>query len=166
MVVDDIFFIHERGGKIGYYTASLCLGSLSPVPVGYLLDTGTWRSAYYVFTACGAALLVTGFFVFTETKFDRRADILQDGINSTDVKLPHTTHTEDQPADASINEALTLPKKSYLSQLNPFPIYNRQASFWLSIARSFSFLAYPAVLWTIASYGKIFRFFQVRRIAT
>ncbi len=158
MVIDDIFFLHERGGKVGYYTASLVFGTLSGVPAGYLLDTGTWRSLYYVFTACGAALFVVGFFVFIETKFERSETDVQSVVPATsspesDSKIPAADHAEKQQIEIPLERVFTHPRKSYWSQLSPFPQYNRKVSFWLSLGRSFTYLAYPAVLWTIASYG-------------
>jgi hypothetical protein len=43
-LVNDIFFLHERGKRIGYYTVCLCLGATGPLYAGYMLAGGySWR---------------------------------------------------------------------------------------------------------------------------
>jgi MFS family permease len=39
-LVNDIFFLHERGTRLGYYTVCLCLGSTGPLYAGYMLAGG------------------------------------------------------------------------------------------------------------------------------
>jgi hypothetical protein len=43
-LVNDIFFLHERGKRLGYYTVCLCWGSTGPLYAGYMLAAGySWR---------------------------------------------------------------------------------------------------------------------------
>lgn len=43
-LVNDIFYIHERGSRLGYYSIALCLGSTGPFFAGYMLRAGLgWR---------------------------------------------------------------------------------------------------------------------------
>ncbi|KAL2835021.1 major facilitator superfamily domain-containing protein [Aspergillus cavernicola] len=63
-LVNDIFYLHERGKRIGYYTVCLCLGSTGPLYVGYMLAGGySWRLFFYVVAAFAGALLVAAFFL-------------------------------------------------------------------------------------------------------
>jgi len=65
MAVDDIFFLT-------YYTAALCLAAIAPLPAGYMLPLPhSWRSAYYLYTACGAFVWIIGIIFFSETHFNR-----------------------------------------------------------------------------------------------
>ena len=40
----SVFFLHERGAILTYYTAALCLAAIAPLPAGYMLPK--WTSAY------------------------------------------------------------------------------------------------------------------------
>src|ERR1700684_4002711 len=92
-LVNDIFFLHERGKRIGYYTGMrfslllqlkstiadsalvcLCLGATGPLYAGYMLAGGySWRLYFYVEIAFAGALLILAFFVVEETMYDRKA---------------------------------------------------------------------------------------------
>jgi MFS family permease len=138
--VDDCFFLHERGAKIGYYTASLCLAGLAPVPAGYMLDSGTWRLLYYILAGLAGALFVLGFFIVVETRFDRSEPVPLETLEEyaeDHNKLDHrVTHVQ----------SYTVPlRKTYLQQINPWSGSNPKASFWISLVRSFTYLSYPAV---------------------
>jgi MFS family permease len=113
--VDDCFFLHERGAKIGYYTASLCLAGLAPVPAGYMLDSGTWRLLYYILAGLAGALFVLGFFIVVETRFDRSEPVPLETLEEyaeDHNKLDHrVTHVQ----------SYTVPlRKTYLQQINPW----------------------------------------------
>lgn len=57
-LVNDIFFIHERGKRLGYYTVALCLGATGPIYAGYMLAGGySWRLFFYVEFAFAMALV-------------------------------------------------------------------------------------------------------------
>jgi MFS family permease len=120
--VDDCFFLHERGAKIGYYTASLCLAGLAPVPAGYMLDSGTWRLLYYILAGLAGALFVLGFFIVVETRFDRSEPVPLETLEEyaeDHNKLDHrVTHVQ----------SYTVPlRKTYLQQINPWSGSNPKA---------------------------------------
>jgi len=152
MVIDDIFFLHERGAKLAYYTASLCLGSIAPVPAGYILDAPghTFKNWYYVLVACSATLLIVGFFAFTETYFDREAYQSAAPVH-TGAGIDYAD--KEDVGQNEIAMPSSIPKRSYVSQLKVWGNGNPNASFFVSLGRSFSYLAYPAVVWTIIAYG-------------
>lgn len=50
-LVNDIFFLHERGKRLGYYTVCLCWGSTGPLYAGYMLAAGySWRQVHSLLT--------------------------------------------------------------------------------------------------------------------
>ena len=62
--VNDVYFLHERGKRISYYTAALCIGSIGPLPAGYMLAAGySFRLFFYVEFAFAIALLIVTFFL-------------------------------------------------------------------------------------------------------
>src|ERR1700742_2648263 len=71
-LVNDIFFLHERGQRLGYYTVCLCLGATGPLYAGYMLAGGySWRLFFYVEFAFACALLIMAFFFVEGTSYDR-----------------------------------------------------------------------------------------------
>jgi MFS family permease len=145
MVVDDIFFLHQRGAVLTYYTAALCLAAIAPMPAGYMLPN--WRQAYWTTAGAGAGIFCLGFFFVTETYYDR-----EEALKKYNVAQITGEKTVGQQVEE--DERSTIPiKKSYISTLKPWSGINRKATFWVSAIRQFSYLGYPAVLWTIIYYG-------------
>ncbi|KAL2014373.1 hypothetical protein VTN00DRAFT_1898 [Thermoascus crustaceus] len=148
-LVNDVFFLHERGKRIGYYTVCLCLGSTGPLYAGYMLAGGySWRLFFYVETAFAAALLILAFFFVEESMYDRpepRHSPPETAIE-TDEKLQETQYENVTPA--------IIPKrKSFLSTLKPWSRIDRNVPFLTTMLRSFTYFFVPAVFWVITSFG-------------
>ena len=131
-----------------YYTAALCLAAIAPLPAGYMLPK--WQQAYWTTAGAGAGIFLLGFFFVSETYYDRE-DALQKYNVQTVIGAvkPETGETEVTEIEAQPIP----PRKPYIQQLKPWSGSNREAKFWVSAVRQFTFLAYPAVLWTIIYYG-------------
>jgi hypothetical protein len=169
-LVNDIFFLHERGKRIGYYTGiqflhqrensadnnqvCLCLGATGPLYAGYMLAGGySWRLYFYVEIAFAGALLILAFFVVEETMYDRKsiastiAPTTENGSTS-DSKEVNTQHTESE------NHVTTIPdRKSFISTLKPWSHIDHEAEFFMTMIRPFSYFVVPAVFWVITTYG-------------
>jgi len=146
MVVDDVFFLHERGAILTFYTAALCLAAIAPFPSGYMLPN--WHQAYWTTAGAGACIFILGFFFVPETYYDR-----EEALKKYSVETVTTGKLEGQHVQVSEEVTSLPPRKPYVQQLKPWSGINRKATFWVSAIRQFSFLAYPAVLWTIIYYG-------------
>ncbi|OCL05550.1 MFS general substrate transporter [Glonium stellatum] len=145
-LVNDIFFLHERGKRIGYYTACLCFGSTGPLYAGYMLAGGySWRLFFYVEFAFAVALLICAFFIVEETSYDRAP--------------PRPTPSPQSNADKGIAseqyEEVTIipPRKSFIQTLKPWSKINHDSDFFLMIVRSFTYFFVPPVFWVISSFG-------------
>ncbi|PSR97615.1 major facilitator superfamily domain-containing protein [Coniella lustricola] len=155
-LVNDIFFLHERGQRLGYYTVALCLGSTGPLYAGYMLSGGySWRLFFYVEFAFAFGLLIFAFFVVEETTYNRNpllvADVnIHDGMPEPDTvdKPSHSsasTEVELQPA--------ALKRKTFAQQLKFWGVYERDSDFFVMMARSFTYFLVPHVFWVVATYG-------------
>ncbi|KAM3423309.1 hypothetical protein BST61_g748 [Cercospora zeina] len=84
--IADIFFAHERGGKVGWYIFGLNIGSfLGPACGGFLAENMGWRWIYhfsYIFSAIGIILF---YFTFEESRF------IREGEEAAIVDLPQQT---------------------------------------------------------------------------
>ncbi|RDL29906.1 MFS general substrate transporter [Venustampulla echinocandica] len=146
-LVNDIFFLHERGKRIGYYTVCLCLGATGPLYAGYMLAGGySWRLFFYVEIAFAAALLILAIIFVEETSYKR--------------VIPAATPAQSDTGDAKeagvhqIEEATVVPpRKTFLQQLKPFEKIDHEAEFFMTMIRPFTYFTVPAVFWVITTYG-------------
>ncbi|KAF2634380.1 MFS general substrate transporter [Massarina eburnea CBS 473.64] len=135
-LVNDIFFLHERGKRIGYYTIALCFGSTGPLYAGYMLSGGyTWQLFFYVVFAFAMALLILAFFAVEETSYKR---------NPPTAPTTITISTTANPPP---------PRKTFTQTLHPWPSIDPTTEFWIMIPRSLTYFLVPQVLWVITSFG-------------
>ncbi|KAJ9133423.1 Major facilitator superfamily domain, general substrate transporter [Pleurostoma richardsiae] len=154
-LVNDIFFLHERGKRLGIYTVCLCFGSSAPLFAGYMLNAGySWRLFFYVEFAFAGALLIIAFLVVEETTYHRKTsqsvpDRLSDRPES---------RSETDKASAAAAESASLgpdvpPRKTFLQTLKFWGVWERDSDFFLMMLRSFTYFLVPQVLWSICTYG-------------
>ncbi|KAI3341362.1 putative MFS transporter [Ustulina deusta] len=150
-LVNDIFFLHERGERIGYYTVCLCLGSFASLPAGYILAGGYgWRLFFYVEFAFGAALLVLAFLFVEETSYDRKAAIL---ISTASVKGEKAGNGMNDQDSTEQSEPRIPPRKSFVKTLSLWGRVDHDVPFFTMMTRSFTYFLVPQALWVIASFG-------------
>lgn len=169
-LVNDIFFLHERGTKLGVYTICLCLGSLGPLFAGYMLNGGySWRLFFYVEFAFAVALLVFAFFVVEETTYHRKpAPALSSDENVARVSSGADGATADKERATAIERAAVptnggvtisgdvIPKrKSFAEQLKFWGVWEHDADFFIMMARSFTYFLVPHVFWVVTTYGTL-----------
>ncbi|KAI1269398.1 major facilitator superfamily domain-containing protein [Xylariaceae sp. FL1019] len=151
-LVNDIFFLHERGERIGYYTVCLCLGTFASLPAGYILSGGYgWRLFFYVELAFGLALLVLAFLLVEETSYDRNAVTTMVSQTST------TPQTYDKGETEQIQTrwtTATIPsRRSFVSTLRPWGRLDPDVPVFTMMGRSFTYFLVPQTLWVIFSFG-------------
>ncbi|KAI9695962.1 MAG: hypothetical protein M1820_008374 [Bogoriella megaspora] len=148
-LVNDIFFLHERGKRIGYYTVCLCLGSTGPLYAGYMLAGGySWRLFFYVEFAFGCALLILAFLFVEETAYNRK---------QATPGSPATLSEDEKGgvvADHREESSTALPKRrSFVQTLKFWGHYDPDVPFFMTSLRSFTYYLVPCVLWVVTSYG-------------
>lgn len=160
-LVNDIFFLHERGARLGVYTVCLCLGSTGPLYAGYMLSGGySWRLFFYVEFAFGAALLILAFFVVEETTYHRKAAVasageLSDGNVEAEKEGATAVERQNVVAASDSNSADNIPvRKTFLQTLKFWGIWEHDSDFFIMMARSFTYFLVPHVFWVVATYGE------------
>ncbi|KAK0625086.1 major facilitator superfamily domain-containing protein [Bombardia bombarda] len=177
-LVNDIFFLHERGKKLGWYTVALCLGATGPMFSGFMLAGGySWNLFFYVEFAFAVALLILAFFFVEETQYNRvlppatttptgtetnlastsseKADAAATGEHISEEHHPHHHNSTPSLAGSSTSNAAAIqpPRKTLLQQLKPWSPIDHSSPFFLTIARSFTYLLVPSTFWVITTYG-------------
>lgn len=132
------------------YPVCLCLGATGPFYAGYMLSGGySWRLYFYVEIAFAGALLILAFLFVEESLYHRKPIQVQDTRFSdlSDSKVGITSHQQDS--------VTSLPKrKSFLSTLKPWGSIDRDADFFGTMWRPFTYFFVPAVFWVITTYGE------------
>lgn len=170
-LVNDIFFIHERGKKLGWYTIALCLGATGPMFCGFMLAGGlSWHLFFYVEMAFALATLVLAFFFVEESSYRRKPSIVagpppaspttetSDGAVAVTQVETNTSKSESRPkeyASKQVSSESIPPRKTLLQQLALYSksAYVPEEPFFLMMARCFTYLLVPSTLWVIATYG-------------
>ncbi|RFU25814.1 hypothetical protein B7463_g10517, partial [Scytalidium lignicola] len=150
-LVNDIFFIHERGQRIGYYTVCLCLGATGPLYAGYMLAGGySWRLFFYVETAFAGTLFVLAFIFVEETLYHRVAPPAPSLNSDTAINEDGKPEVEQQVEESNPN----IPeRKTFLQTLKPWGPQDKESQFFLTMLRPFTLFFVPAVFWVITSFG-------------
>ncbi|KAK3900582.1 major facilitator superfamily domain-containing protein [Staphylotrichum tortipilum] len=147
-LVNDIFFLHERGKRLGYYTICLCFGATGPLYAGYMLAGGySWRLFFYVEFAFGCALFILAFFVVEETLYHRAPQA------DSASEISGSQHEEKDKSSDVVAAAAVTPRKTFLQTLKFWGAYDKDTQFFMMIARSFTYFFVPHVFWVITTYG-------------
>ncbi|KAK8099745.1 uncharacterized protein PG998_012986 [Apiospora kogelbergensis] len=155
---NDIFFLHERGKRIGYYTFCLSIGTVAPLVSAHLLiDPWGWRLFFYVVLAFALALFVLAFLFVEESSYDRdahthlaaAAPAVEDPSPSDSDKAT-ARETDQAPAPRAQEAPL---RKPFLQTLSLKGRYDPEARFFGTMAMSFTYMLVPQVFWVITSFG-------------
>ncbi|KAK3348616.1 major facilitator superfamily domain-containing protein [Lasiosphaeria hispida] len=150
-LVNDIFFLHERGKKLGWYTVALCLGATGPMFSGFMLAAGySWNLFFYVEFAFAMALLILAFFFVEETRYVRNI-VSVPSSNGTETNL--AVSKEDNVSEREDASANIPARKTLLEQLKPWSPIDHDSEFFMTIARSFTYLLVPSTFWVVTTYG-------------
>ncbi|OTA97589.1 hypothetical protein M434DRAFT_65421 [Hypoxylon sp. CO27-5] len=154
-LVNDIFFLHERGKHIGYYTFGMCFAAMAPIPAAYMLPTKySWRLFFYVSLAFACALFIFAFLFVEETSYDREAHMNSDPPSGHSDKTISSSF--EKPDEAIVEQAaVTSDRKTYLETLRPWGRIDPEVHAFTLMWRSFTYYLIPQVLWVVTSFGTI-----------
>ncbi|KAH8929330.1 putative MFS transporter [Atractiella rhizophila] len=157
-LVNDIFFLHERGRKLGYYTVCLSLGSTAPFFAGYMLNAGLgFPTFFYVTFAFAAFCTVLCFFIVEESMFVRNPALVSKSVTNVNAPVNESVDEKNSQkgssSDSQLEAAAAVPeRKTYLQQLKPWSFIS-DVNIVPFLWRPFTYLLVPACLWVILIYG-------------
>lgn len=155
-LVNDIFFLHERGTKLGIYTVCLCWGSTGPLYAGYMLAGGySWRLYFYVEVAFAGALLILAFLFVEESSYRRKPPTEPENLPSqaSDSSGERKVFGQDEvekehvPVEQIEVQTLVPPRKTFIQTLKPWSAIDHDEQFFMTAARSFTYFLVPSVFW-------------------
>ncbi|KAL6407413.1 hypothetical protein AUP68_10245 [Ilyonectria robusta] len=154
-VVADVFFLHERGSALGWYTFALATGSLSAVAASYMLAGGlSYNLFFWVEFAIGCVFFIATFFFLEESMYLNR---MKDDITESTVEGVINSEKDTQQASEQIEDTTNLPRrrKTYAQQLKVIDQIDHQSPVFMMMIRSFTYFAVPPVFWVCTTYGLV-----------
>ncbi|KEF54611.1 uncharacterized protein A1O9_09053 [Exophiala aquamarina CBS 119918] len=138
-IVADLYFLHERGAMVGFYTFMIAVGSaLGGVFGGYVANANSdWRWVFHMDTILvGAVFLFTALFQ-AETNFTRPQEYeTGQGVEASEIQAIRANS-----------------RSSWLKSLAVTGWYDKTVSIWWLWWRPFLTLQYPSVIWGSLTYG-------------
>ncbi|KAI0172602.1 MFS general substrate transporter [Hypoxylon sp. FL1284] len=153
-IVSEVFFLHERGKHLGYYTFGMCFAAMATIPAAYMLPTQhSWRLFFYVILAFASALFVLAFLFVEESSYDREAHM---NHKSSPESSSGIVASAEKPEEATVEEVAATPaRKTFVETLRPWGRIEPEVHFFTLMWRSFTYFLVPQVLWVITSFGII-----------
>lgn len=152
-IINDLYFLHERGAMMGVYVICLCWGSsFGPLIGGYMIQNVGWQWAKGLSAiVLGLNLLMIILFL-PETRFDRKEIVAADEDSISDAssleKEPKAKNL-DGGSDESLPEvalAGSPRRKTYKQELSLWSGLYTHATYFQLFWRPIPLLAYPACL--------------------
>ncbi|KAG7293075.1 hypothetical protein NEMBOFW57_003121 [Staphylotrichum longicolle] len=169
ITIADIFFLHERGAVMAFYSSFLAVGvALGLIISGLITIHNHWRVIFQVAAALIGLVLLVAIFAFPETAYTRTSPLTppssEDDDNnsspapsSSSEKGPATTTTTTTtttkpPSSDAEQQQQPLPiphKRPYLSTLRLFPRGGALTTepLALLVLRPLGLITLPPVLW-------------------
>ncbi|KAK3337295.1 major facilitator superfamily domain-containing protein [Cercophora scortea] len=147
ITIADVFFLHERGKVMAFYTSFLSVGvAFGMIISGLITIQHEWRVIYQVASALVGAVLLLAFFSFPETAYIRDLRDV-DESSSPDQIVLEKSHAVTSDVERA-TKAVAPKKKSYLSSLKIFHTQLTHESLLKLILRPLGLIFLPPVLWS------------------
>ncbi|KEF51967.1 uncharacterized protein A1O9_11957 [Exophiala aquamarina CBS 119918] len=164
LIVNDLFFLHERGSKMGVYIIALYFGnSMGPLITGFIVQGESnatspcvgWRWASWVSAILGGINFLGIVLFVPESRYTRSIDAVD--LNNQSSRLDE--HSEKPSGEQLVQqisaigpEILIGDKKTWIQEMNPWSGTSNKGIINHFI-RPFPLLAYPAVAWAALTYS-------------
>ncbi|KAF2196680.1 MFS general substrate transporter [Delitschia confertaspora ATCC 74209] len=163
-MVNDLFFLHERGAKMGIYMNAISGGNtLGPLICGFVVQSLGWRWHKWIAVIFTAVNFLAVLFFVPETRYDRRSELVGrlSASNSIQV-LPHSDSEADvekanepttrQAKRSSTGSHSPIPKKTFVQELRLWS-GTSDTNLLKMFLRPFPMILYPAVVYSFLCYS-------------
>ncbi|KAF2502935.1 MFS general substrate transporter [Lophium mytilinum] len=163
-VVNDLYFVHERGAKMGVYMNSISGGNtIGPLICGFVVQSLGWRWHKWmavIFT--GINFLFVLFFV-PETRYDRTSEpslsansssqsISSASEEAIDTEKATEPRTKEYPGSPPSGLS-PVPKKTFTQEISLWSGVPSDTNILKMFLRPFPMIAYPAVIFAFLGYA-------------
>ncbi|OAL03683.1 MFS general substrate transporter [Phaeosphaeriaceae sp. SRC1lsM3a] len=82
LVVQEIYFLHERGRKIGWFVfIENVIAGIFFITSTYMVEAGGWRWWYGTYTIINGVVMIVSYFLLTETMYERPDDATEGAVH-------------------------------------------------------------------------------------
>ncbi|PSN63239.1 MFS general substrate transporter [Corynespora cassiicola Philippines] len=155
-IVNDLYFLHERGQKMGIYMNAIAGGNtLGPLICGFVVEGLGWRWHKWIAVIFTGVNFVAVLLFVPETRYDRDTVITEqsDPTSDSEGELEKVASAEVTPIRTTPEEnAPQLPKKTFVQDLSLWsgtPPTNLAKMF----IRPFPMIVYPSVVYSFLCYS-------------
>ncbi|EPE10838.1 mfs general substrate transporter [Ophiostoma piceae UAMH 11346] len=165
-MVNDLFFLHERGAKMGVYMNSITGGNtIGPLVCGFLVTSLSWRWHKWIAVILTALNFIAVLLFVPETRYYRDADqnVGLPGLAAVVASdsRPSSTEKQKQPVTAvsaslaspSSASLATVPKKTWLQEMRLWSGVSSDSNLFVMFVRPLPMFAYPCVIFAFLSYA-------------
>ncbi|KAH7366684.1 major facilitator superfamily domain-containing protein [Pyrenochaeta sp. MPI-SDFR-AT-0127] len=145
IIVQEIFYLHERGHVIAWFCALQTLGTAALIVASsYLANDLGWRWWYGVFGCLSGAIAVLSILFVVETKYVRTLEALSgQGIEEDGMIVPVTTSTRRELDTANFAP------RSFLKSMLPWNGHTNWSEAIDCWKQMFQIIWFPNILWLI-----------------
>ncbi|KAI5236361.1 MFS general substrate transporter [Aureobasidium subglaciale] len=164
--ISDIYFAHERGGKLSAYVFGLAFGSfVGPVCGGYMVTGQGVRWMYWYGVVVLGVLTLLFFFTFEETHFIRPIDTHDEAlVNTVDMPELDKTFTNKSTRKEADGQSVHQQSAAIVGEVFDAEGFKLQYSLWKTYPTTWTAvvtewwmplkcLSLPAVFWCGVNYG-------------
>ncbi|KAJ9660984.1 hypothetical protein H2201_006712 [Coniosporium apollinis] len=165
-IVNDLYFLHERGAKMGIYMNAISGGNtIGPLICGFVVQSLGWRWHKWIAVIFTAINFVAVALFVPETRYDRTissnlAPTVSDSAvsSSSDEEAPvekTVTLNSKEVSESSACSAARfhIPKKSFIQELSLWSGTSADTNLFKMFIRPFPLLAYPAITYAFLGYS-------------
>ncbi|TGO53192.1 hypothetical protein BCON_0128g00200 [Botryotinia convoluta] len=136
--ITDVFFVHERGRRIGLWNFSVMISNnLTPIVSGYVISSVSWHWSFWLLAILWIVILAATLVCFPETTFYRNAVL----DNSVEVDISGDNLTSPKEKSDQLAPTISSPNHEIRSS---------------DVERSDYPFRHPAVLWGCLMWSVIF----------
>ncbi|KAK3072547.1 hypothetical protein LTR53_006646, partial [Teratosphaeriaceae sp. CCFEE 6253] len=170
-IVNDLYFLHERGNYLGIYMNAIAGGNtVGPLICGFVVAGLSWRWHKWMAFIFTAVNFVVVLLFCPETRYDR-SYLEEVGPSVRGAGSVPSTPTSDEEtgngapvekvASSRVKEDASLPafrgeqvpKKTFMQELNPWSGVTKDTNLLELFIRPWPLIAYPAVIFAFLAYA-------------
>ncbi|TKA68422.1 hypothetical protein B0A49_08384 [Cryomyces minteri] len=161
-IVNDLYFLHERGAKMGVYVSAISGGNtIGPLICGFVVQSIGWRWHKWISVVFTAVNFLVVVFLCPETRYIR--DYTQNLAMSSTVSTASdkelgvvertTPHVANEILSSPTSEVVTIPKNTWKQEMSLWSGTPSDTSLFKLFIRPFLLLVYPAVIFAFLGYA-------------
>lgn len=164
-IVNDLYFLHERGNLMGVYMNFISGGNtIGPLICGFIVQGVSWRWHKWLAFILTAINFLAVLLLVPETRYDRTGlETAAPSTSASSASIPNVSNEDGSALEKTIStneremqgrgSSEARPKKSYFQELSLWSGVPKETNLLKLFLRPFSLIVYPAVAFSFLGYA-------------